>query len=118
MKHFSALSALGLVLFIGWLLSGLGPARAQAPGWSQLALPLSSATGSTFIIASAPAQDASGNIYLVGLTRNTSTFGSTSFNLAQTDTYVAKWSPTAGFVWVVRCGGGAGSSDIDLHPSH
>ena len=113
MKHFSVLSASRLALFIGWLLAGLGPARAQAPGWSQLALPLSSATGSTFIIASAPAQDASGNIYIVGLTRNTSTFGSTSFNLAQTDTYVAKWSPTAGFVWVVRCGGGAGSSDID-----
>ena len=113
MKHFSALSALRLALFIGWLLAGLGPARAQAPGWSQLALPLSSSTGSTFIIASAPAQDASGNIYLMGLTRGTSTFGSTSFNLAQTDTYVAKWSPTAGFVWVVRCGGRAGSSDID-----
>ena len=111
MKHFSALSALRLALFIGWLLAGLGPARAQAPGWSQLALPLSSSTGSTFISASA--QDASGNIYLMGLTRGTSTFGSTSFNLAQTDTYVAKWSPTAGFVWVVRCGGGAGSSDID-----
>jgi len=112
MKHVSILPAVRLALFVFLLLMG-GRARAQAPGWSQLALPLSSATGSTFIIASAPAQDGSGNIYLMGLTRGTSTFGSTSFNLAQTDAYVAKWNPTSGFAWVVRCGGGAGSSDLD-----
>ncbi len=95
------------------LMLRLPTAQAQAPGWTQLALPLSSLTGSTFIIASAPAQDASGNIYIVGLTRGTSTFGSTNFNLPQTDAYVAKWSPTSGFVWVVRCGGATGSSDLD-----
>ena len=100
----------------GWfwlvvLMLRLPAAQAQAPGWNQLALPLSSPTGATFIVASA--FDASGNIYIMGLTRGTSTFGSTSFNLAQGDAYVAKWSPTSGFVWVVRCGGAAGSSDLD-----
>ena len=109
MKHFSALSALRLALFIGWLLAGLGPARAQAPGWSQLALPLSSATGSTFISASA--QDASGDIYILGTAKDITTFGGTTLNLPYRDTFVAKWRPTSGFVWAVRCGGAAGSSD-------
>ena len=111
MKHFFSLSAVRLALFTQLVLVSFGSAHAQAPGWSQLALPLSSATGATFIVASA--LDASGNIYLMGLTRSTSTFGSTSFNLPQTDAYVAKWNPTSGFVWVVRCGGAAGSSDLD-----
>ncbi len=112
MKHVSILSDGRLALFI-FLLLMWGRATAQAPGWSQLALPLSSATGAPSIIASAPAQDGSGNIYIMGMTRGTSTFGSTSFNLPQTDTYVAKWNPASGFVWVVRSGGGAGSNDLD-----
>ena len=103
---------IGRLTFFAWLLlASLGTARAQAPGWSQLALPLSSPAGATFISASA--LDASGNIYIMGLTRGPSTFGGTSYNLAQTDTYVAKWNPTGGFVWAVRCGGGAGSSNFD-----
>jgi len=98
-----------LALFTWLLLASLGTARAQAPGWSGLALPLSSPTGMTFITASA--LDANGNIYLLGMTQNTVTFGSTTFNLPYRDTFVAKWNPTSGFVWAVRCGGAAGSSD-------
>ena len=112
MKHLSILLAIRLAVFTWLLLTGLR-AHAQAPGWSQLALPLSSATGSTFIIASAPVQDGSGNLYILGSTRGTSTFGSTSFNLAVSDIYVAKWNPTSGFVWVVRGSGGPGSSAAD-----
>lgn len=113
MKHFFLPLTVRFAWGICLLLAGFGTSRAQAPGWSQLALPLSSATGSTFIIAAAPAQDASGSMYILGLTRGTSTFGGTSFNLAQTDAYVAKWNPTSGFAWVVRCGGGPGGTDLD-----
>jgi len=102
------------------LLTGARLARAQAPGWSQLTLPLSSATGAAPIIATAPAQDGSGSIYILGLMIGAVTFGSTSFNLPNVDNYVAKWNPTSGFVWAVRCGGGPGSSNLDnasINPS-
>ena len=103
---------IGRLTFFAWLLlAGLSAARAQAPGWSQLALPVAAPTSTTLIIASA--LGANGDIYLLGTAQNVVTFGSTTFNLPNRDTFVAKWNPTSGFVWAVRCGGAAGSSNPD-----
>ena len=94
------------------LLAGFGT-RAQAPGWNRLVLPTATSTTSAGIVASVA--DASGNVYILGHCAGSTTFGSTTFTFSASgaDTYVAKWNPTAGFVWAIRGGGGSGASDAD-----
>ena len=113
MKHFSALSAVRIFLVTWWLLAGVGSASAQAPGWSQLALPTMTPSGGMSIIASAA--DANGNIFVVGGISGTTTIAGTTFTFGsgQSDYYVAKWNSASGYVWAVRAGGTPGSSNAD-----
>lgn len=85
------------------LLVLMGPlaARAQAPAW-QMAIGANNAT------VNAVATDASGNVFLTGDFRGTTSFGSTVFtsSVAGADGFIAKWSPVSnGFVWALRLGG-------------
>jgi len=57
-------------------------------------------------VAFATASDNAGNLYITGSFTNTVTFGSTTLTSdGGDDIYVAKWSPTAGFMWAKRAGG-------------
>ncbi|WP_167856699.1 T9SS type A sorting domain-containing protein [Hymenobacter aquaticus] len=105
LAHFSALSRRGwlrgLLILLGALIAA--PSLAQTPAW-QMAQLLSTRT-----IAGATATDAAGNVYLAGSFVGSATFGTTTLNAqnaADTDVFVAKWSPATGcFVWARRAGG-------------
>ena len=64
--------------------------------------------GSSFVKATAT--DASGNVYVTGYYTTAAIFGSTVLvnNNSSQDIFVAKWSPSAGWLWAVS-GGGLGN---------
>lgn len=103
MKRIARLVRAAACLF-GLLLWLQGPlARAQAPAW-QLALAAGSGSISE---AYGTATDASGNVYIGGSFRGTTSFGTTTLTSAGGyDLFVAKYSPALGnFEWAVRTGG-------------
>ena len=108
-----------LLLVAGLLLGLLVPqaSRAQAPAWQSA---IAVASGSTARVTGTAA-DASGNVYMTGFYTGTAGFGSlqlTSTTFGSFEVFVAKWNPTAGYVWVVRAGGsgstGGGVSALAL----
>ena len=91
-------------LLLGTLLLGTAAAPAWAQAWQSL-LAASSTDGLSEV--KAIAADASGNVYLTGSFRGTTTFGDVALTAKGTDydIFVAKYSPVSNrFVWAVRAG--------------
>lgn len=79
-----------------WLLA-CRPALAQTPNW-QAAV---AAIGDVQVQAST--NDGNGNVYLTGGFTGTATFGTTTLSTTNgQEIFVAKWNPTAGFVWALK----------------
>ncbi|GAB3874334.1 hypothetical protein GCM10028824_27420 [Hymenobacter segetis] len=71
-----------------------------APPWQLL----STATGEAEV--NATVADAAGNVYVAGTFQGTVVMGGTTLvSAGNFDVFVAKWTPTGGFVWAQRAGG-------------
>lgn len=101
-QHYAILGACLLAALLG----KTPTTQAQAPTWQRaVGLPGSGSTGHGVQVVSS-AVDASGNVLLLGSFEQTMTLGNIQLTSAGTaDIFVAKWSPTSGFVWAQRAGG-------------
>lgn len=89
---------LRLLCFLGLLLGAAGRVGAQAPAW-QSAVAVGMPFGG-YLRVKAISNDGQGNLYLAGdfsggVTLGTTVLTTTGYN----EVFVAKWSPTAGFLW-------------------
>ncbi|MCC3158019.1 T9SS type A sorting domain-containing protein [Hymenobacter sp. 15J16-1T3B] len=93
------------VLLVSLLASLLAPA--QTPAWQPVSFPVQLANSSSKIAVTAT--DAAGNVYVAGGFYGTLRFGSTTLVNAdpqyRDDIFVAKWTPTGGYVWAQQASG-------------
>lgn len=92
-----------------WLLLLTGRlAWAQAPAWQQ-AVGLSDVSD-----IRATATDAAGNVFLAGSFYGSLRLGSLNLTGSGGNLFVAKWSPSAGFVWAQATNNPTGSGRVDV----
>lgn len=112
MKHVFCVSfgcLLGLLLLLGPV------SRAQAPAWSMAIS--TSQPSATISVVNATAADAQGNIFIAGSLDGTASFGNITLN-SMGDAFVAKWSPTTGFLWVQQGMGGSYATSLVVSGSN